>query len=371
MYSLKNKNIKRYIILSIITFLIISIIIFTIIGINFNTSKNSIINKYDINEMNVSFAIKEIEQRMYISIFALIGALIFISAIIIIYFLFALHNQEKEIKKIRIYLDDFSANDFKLDLNEMSESEIGHVINDIYKIVYDLKKKSESLAKDRENLSNYLADISHQLRTPLMAITSMVDAIIENDGKLDNNTQKFIYEISRQLNQINWLVDSLLKMAKLDTKTVIFYKEDTNIFELLQIVKNNMSIFLEIKNIDLDININDKVDIKIDKKWLIEAIENIIKNCIEHSKEHSKILVNCIENPLYINIIIKDNGYGIDKEDLPRIFDKFYKGKDSDSNNFGIGLSLAKSIIESQNGEIYVSSEINKGTEFNIKLYKT
>ena len=370
MFSLKNKNIKRYVILSAITVLIIGAIIFGLIVYNFNVNKNNIINKYNIDEMNVSFAIEEIEQNMYISLIILAGILIFITIIIIIYFWIALCNEEKEIRKIRTYLDDFSSNKFKLDLEEMAESEMSHIINDIYKIVSDLKKKSDSLAKDRETLSNYLADISHQIRTPLMAITAMVDAIIQNENKLDANTKKFVYEISRQLNQINWLVDSLLKMAKLDTKTVEFFKENTNLFELIQTVKNNMSIFLEIKNINLNINVDNKINIQIDEKWLIEAIENILKNCIEHSNANSEINITCTENPLYINLVIRDNGSGINEEDLPKIFDKFYKGKDSSSNNFGIGLSLAKSIIESQNGEILVESKLGEGTTFIIKIYQ-
>ena len=103
---------------------------------------------------------------------------------------------------------------------------------------------------------------------------------------------------------------------------------------------------------------------------MIEALENIIKNCIEHSKENSKIEIECTNNPLYTEIQIKDEGSGISKEDLPKIFDKFYKGKNSSSNSFGIGLSLAKSIIENHNGEILVETEENKGTRFIIILYK-
>ena len=203
-----------------------------------------------------------------------------------------------------------------------------------------------------------------------MAITSMVDAIIENENNLDNSTRKFIYEISRQLNQINWLVDNLLKMAQLDTKTVEFNRESIRLKDFINKIENNLSIFLELKNQWLITNINENIEIFVDAKWLTEAIENIIKNCIEHSNENSKIIVSASQNSIYTQIEIIDSGSGISKEDLPKIFDKFYKGKGASNNSFGIGLSLAKSIIENQNGEIQVESEEGKGSKFIVKLYR-
>ena len=234
----------------------------------------------------------------------------------------------------------------------------------------ELKERTENLAKDRETLSNYLADISHQIRTPLMAITAMVDAMIEKEDTLEENNRKFVYEISRQLNQMNWLVDNLLKMAQLDTKTIEFHKEDTNIKQLVEKVEKNMSLFLELKNQQLSIEMAENISAKLDEKWMIEAIENILKNSIEHSKENTEIKIKAEQTPLYVQLTIKDHGSGISKKDLPRIFDKFYKGEKANKNSFGIGLSLAKSIIESHNGEITVESEKGKGTTFFIKLYQ-
>ena len=368
--SLKNKNVRKYLILAILTIVILTSVVFVILFLVQKNVSEQVLTKYNALDLNESLALEEINNQLFNYFYIATGIIFVILFLVIIYFLFALNKNEKEIKNMRVYIDEIAKTDYKIDIENMSESEMSNLKNEIYKIVLELKEKSENLAKDRETLSNHLADISHQIRTPLMAISSMVDAIIENEDKLDENTRKFIYEISRQLDQINWLVDNLLKMAQLDTKTVDFNKEDTNIRNLIEKIEKNMSIFLELKNQKLAINIDENIHALIDPKWMTEAIENIIKNCIEHSAENSKIQISVMQNPLFVQIEIKDSGTGISKEDLPRIFDKFYKGKGASCNSFGIGLSLAKSIIESQNGEIEVESEVNRGTAFIIKLYK-
>ena len=295
--SLKNKNIKKYLILSILTILIVNIIIISSMMLVFNNEKKNVINKYEVETLNQSFAINEINNKIYKYIYILIGTNILTLFLITIYYLFSLNNNEREVKNIRKYLQELYEKNYNVDIQNISESEFSNLKSEIYKIVLELKEKSENLANDRETLSNYLADISHQIRTPLMAITAMTDAIIENEDNLDNDTKKFIFEISSQLNQINWLVDNLLKMAQLDTKTITMKQEQIDVKELFSTIQKNMNIFLEQKNQSLIINVKENINVYIDKKWMIEAIENILKNCIEHSKENSKIEIECIKNP--------------------------------------------------------------------------
>ncbi len=368
--SLKNKNVKKYLIISIITIVIFTIAIYGTLYLVQQRNIEQVLTKYEVLNLSESFALEEIQNQTYSLFYLLTGAIFVIFLLIVLYFLLALNKNEKDTKKIRKYLNEIANSNYQFDIENMSESEMSNLKSEMYKIVLELKEKTENLAKDRETLSNYLADISHQIRTPLMAISSMVDAIIENESKLDENTRKFIYEISRQLNQINWLVDNLLKMAQLDTKTVIFNKESINLKALFEKIEKNMSVFLELKNQKLIMSIDENLQITVDTKWTMEAIENIIKNCIEHSTQDSKIEINAEQNPLYVQIQIKDYGTGINQKDLPRIFDKFYKGEGASKNSFGIGLSLAKSIIENQNGEIMVQSKEKAGTTFTIKLYK-
>ena len=366
--SLKNKNVKKFLIISILTIILAIVILSIICIVMYNTEKTQILEKYNINGIAESFAFDELDKQLYTNIYISVAIVLVIFILITIYFFTALSKNEKEIKDMRVYLQEIANRNYSFDLESISESEMSNLKEEIYKIVLELKEKSENLANDRETLSNYLADISHQLRTPLMAITAMTDAIIENEDNLDNDTRKFIYGISNQLNQINWLVNNLLKMAQLDTKSIALNLEQTNIKELFENIKENLSIFLEEKNIEIVEHIDTNTTINIDRKWMVEAIENILKNCIEYSSENSTIEIKCNQNPLYTEFLIRDYGKGIVKEDLPKIFDKFYKGKNSSSNSFGIGLSLAKSIIERHNGEIAVQSEEKKGTQFIIKF---
>ena len=368
--SLKNKNVKRYLVLSVITVLICTVVIYSAIFFLNQNKADQVITKYNVHNLSESLALQEINGNISTSLYIACGCIFCALILVVVYLFIALNKNEKEIKQMREYVKDISNRNYTVDLNNLSESEISNLKDEIYKIVLELKEKAENLATDRENLSNYLADISHQIRTPLMAITSMVDAIIENENNLDNSTRKFIYEISRQLNQINWLVDNLLKMAQLDTKTVEFNRESIRLKDFINKIENNLSIFLELKNLRLITNINENIEIFVDAKWLTEAIENIIKNCIEHSNENSKIIVSASQNSIYTQIEIIDSGNGISKEDLPKIFDKFYKGRGASNNSFGIGLSLAKSIIENQNGEIQVESEEGIGSKFIVKLYR-
>ena len=144
----------------------------------------------------------------------------------------------------------------------------------------------------------------------------------------------------------------------------------TYIKDILDEVVKNLSILCDLRNIKIITTYKENAQINCDFRWQVEAFSNIIKNCIEHSKDNSNILIEIDENNAYAQIVIKDNGTGIDKEDLPHIFETFYKGKNSSNESVGIGLALSKSIIESNNGYIRVESEIGKGSLFIIKYFK-
>ena len=206
--SLKNRNTKKYLILSIFTVLILSTILFSAVILMYHNERTQIVEKYGIDNLAGTLIIDEIDNQLYRCVYILIAAIVIMFVIVVINFLVALNKNEKEIKNMRNYLQEIANRNYTFDLNDISESEMSNLKEEIYKIVLELKEKTENLANDREKLSNYLADISHQLRTPLMAITAMTDAIIENEENLDINTRKFIYEISRQLNQINWLINN-------------------------------------------------------------------------------------------------------------------------------------------------------------------
>ena len=285
-------------------------------------------------------------------------------------FLVYLKKRDKKINQITQYINEIKNRKYDLDINENSEDELSNLKNELYKITVMLKEESETSKKDKENLKISVEDISHQLKIPLTSITIMLDNLKDNPSMEESTKQKFIFEISKQIDWINWLVISMLKLSKLDANVVQFYKEKINLKKLINEIIKNLEIPIEIKNQQIIIEGDENASFTGDYKWQQEAITNIIKNCIEHNKEKGKLFIKYEENTLFTKITIRDEGEGISKEDLKHIFERFYKGQNSSENSVGIGLALAKNIIEKDNGMISCKSELDKGTEFVIKYMK-
>lgn len=338
-------------------------------SIEFQNGKEELL-KYGIDIENVN-SIISIQNQMKKNLILNIMTIILFSIIWIISILLYLNRRNKKIKQISQYIDDISNKNYSLDINENSEDELSNLKNQLYKITIMLKEESENSKKDKENLKISVQDISHQLKTPLTSISIMLDNIKENPNMEENIKQKFIFEISRQVDWINWLVISMLKLSKLDANVIEFSNNNINVYQFINEIIKNLEIPIEIKNQKIIINGKKDSSFIGDYNWQQEAITNIIKNCIEHNKENGNIYINFEENNLYTRISIKDEGEGISKEDLKHIFERFYKGKNSSENSIGIGLALAKSIIEKDNGIITCKSDIGKGTEFIIKYMKT
>ena len=232
-----------------------------------------------------------------------------------------------------------------------------------------LKEKVELLNNEKIFLNEVISDISHQLKTPMTSLIILNDLMYED---LPKETKiEFLDKIKSQLNRMEWLIKSMLKLSKVEAKVIDFEKKEVKVSELIKKSISPSLISMEIKNIELTVNGDENISYIGDINWSCEAFVNIIKNCIEHTDTNGKINISYEENPLYCEVVIKDSGEGIDKKDLPHIFKRFYKGKSSKDDSVGIGLAMAKSIIESQNGDIYVKSEKNKGSEFHIIFHKT
>ena len=249
------------------------------------------------------------------------------------------------------------------------EGQIGLLKTELIKMTNILKEKVELLNNEKIFLNNTISDISHQLKTPMTSLIILNDLMYEDLRK--ETKIEFLDKIKSQLNRMEWLVKSMLKLSKVEAKVINFEKKEVKINELIKRSVAPSLIPMEIKNIKLSIDGDENTSYIGDINWSSEAFVNIIKNCIEHTPQGGKIDINYAQNPLYCEVVIKDSGEGIDKKDLPHIFKRFYKGKTSKEDSVGIGLAMAKSIIESQNGDIYIESEINKGTEFHIIFHKT
>lgn len=282
-------------------------------------------------------------------------------------FLGYLKIQKKQTMDIAKRIERINLGDYSLQIDRNSEDELSLLDNQIYRTAVKFREQAENSNKDKENLQKSLSDISHQLKTPLTSIIVMVDNILDDDDMPLEIRREFLNDIKHNTNTISFLVQSLLKLSKLDAEAVKFRYEQVEVKSIVDECIKNTAVMAEILGVRLEIDCNDII-LNCDRKWLCEAVTNIIKNCIEHS-QNGNIKITADQNKLYTKISIKDNGSGITKEDLPHIFERFYKGKNSSDDSVGIGLSLAKTIIEKQGGYISVSSELNKGSEFVIKFF--
>ena len=337
---------------------------------DFNNIKEGkdILKKYGIKESDPAILnLKEIyEENLVFNYLVLLIIIILVFIIFIIY----KYYENKQKKEITNYIRQINNKNYELKIEKNREDEYTNLRNELYKITLMLKEQAENSEKDKVNLAKSLSDISHQIKTPLTSISIMIDEIKENRDMDEQTKSKFIFEISRQIEQINFLTISLLKLSKLDADAVVFENKKINLNKLINEVIENLEIPLEIKNLNIKKEIKDKIYILGDYRWILEAITNIVKNCIEHTKEGKSIYITINNKNIYIELVIKDEGEGIDKEDLKNIFERFYKGKNSSDNSFGIGLSLSKLILEKQGASIDCYSEKSKGTTFKIRWIK-
>lgn len=397
---MKNKTIKKYI-LSLIILLIFNVSLIFILNRyeykmyakNYNDKINSIIsnikNKYpNIEESDIIEIINNEEDsedilskygidsitkndkvNNKIRIISLIIIITFDSLIILIFYLYD-KNKSKKIKEITKMISKINNRQFDIDINDFNEGELSILKNEISKTTIMLRQVADNSVKDKLNLKDSLGDISHQLKTPLTSITIMIDNILDSPDMNEKTRKKFLINIKREILNINFLVMSLLKLSKFDANVVKFNKESVYLKDIIIESIKNVSMIKELKNITIKVSGDDNIKLLCDFKWQVESITNILKNSIEHTSEYGTVEVNYSENKLYTRILIKDNGKGINSDDLPHIFDRFYKGKNGSDDSFGIGLSLSKTIIEKEGGSITAKSTPNIGTIFTIKYLK-
>ena len=401
-----NVNLKKYLTICVIIFIIFMIafiIINSVQYIHFTKNANSVINQMvaEIQEkypdVNINDIIKILnsdnidadnvlreygislekdsaimqntsDYMMFLILSTGIIILLFLSIIVI--FILYQKKQNKEINEITKYIEEINNHNYALDIQENSEDELSILKNELYKITVTLKEQAENSKEDKIRLKKSLEDISHQLKTPLTSITIMLDNILDNPNMDIETRNGFIKDIYREITNINFFVQSLLKLSKFDADTITFNDKMENLKDIIDEAVKNVSILCDLKNIEIDIQKEKSPQVFCDLKWQVEAVTNIIKNSVEHSKENSKVYISYDENSMYSEIMIKDEGAGIDKEDLKHIFERFYKAKNSSKDSVGIGLALAKTIVEKDNGYITVDSEIGKGTTFYIKYLK-
>lgn len=401
---MKNKiNFKKYLIVTFIISIILGIVFvflnmyeYNVYKQNFNNKVALIIskvkdkypliddndiveilnNKEKTNDLFKEYGILEsdsyiLENKNAFNTFLIINISYLIISIIIILFVY-LHyekNRRKEIKEITKLVERINNSDYQINLNDLTEDELSILKNEIYKTTIILKERAELSHQDKLELKKSLEDISHQLKTPLTSMLIILDNLIDDANMKKSTQEEFIHDLKREVLNINFLVQNLLKLTKFDVNTVKFNRKDILVSNLIKEVMKNTATLSDLKNIVINVKGNKNIKLNIDYNWQIEALTNILKNCLEHSYNNSEVDIEYSENKAYTKIDITDYGVGITKKDLPHIFERFYQSENALNESMGIGLSLAKSIIEKDNGRVFVQSNKNK-TTFTIKYFK-
>lgn len=331
-------------------------------------SDDSFFLKYGIDISNKAVLLENDKSYYTFLIINMSFLIITIASLCILYFRYN-YKRKNDIKDIIKYIEQINRRNYELEIDTISEDELSILKNEIYKTAVMLKEAALNSNKDKLNLKKSLEDISHQLKTPLTSILVLLDNLIDEPDMDSSIRNDFIIDIKRNVININFLVQALLKLSKFDANTVHFIKKENDLEMIVKEAIKNVSTLCDLRNINIRLNILENAKVECDAKWQIEAITNIIKNAIEHSKDNSSIIINIDNNRVYSKIEVIDFGDGISKRDIKHIFERFYKGENATSNSIGIGLALAKTIIEEDKGSIAVESN-KSNTKFTIKYFK-
>ena len=273
-----------------------------------------------------------------------------------------------QVAGLSAYLRQIEAGDYALDVRDNGEGSFSRLKNDLYKVTVRLREQAELLQKDKTALSNLIADISHQIKTPLTSLGVLADLLAEDPPEEDRRA--FVERLRTQLGRIQWLVAALLKLARLDAGTAAFKSEPVDVRRLIERALEPLQIPLEIKKQRLEVHGDDGASFTGDFNWSAEALTNVVKNCVEHTPEGGKIEIAYAANALYTEIIVSDDGEGIASRDLPNIFNRFYRAENAGENSVGIGLALAKAIFNAQGGDISIRSQRGMETSFDIRVFR-
>lgn len=338
-----------------------------IIDILNNKTNLNYLNEYgiDVDDEFALISMHKENKKILIINNVILGSFILVLSIILI---INKNYENNKLEEIIHLIEEINKKNYNLNIKGTDETMISKLKNEMYKTVVMLKNDADNSLKDKLIIKTYLEDISHQLKTPLTVINISLDNLIDNPNMDEKNRNEFISKISKEVTNINNLIQNLLKLSKFDVNVINFVNKSVSIKEFINKSIDKISLIADLKNINIKVNILNDFNLNIDLNWQIEALSNIVKNAIEHSNENDIVYINCNDNKIYSKIEIINNGI-INDKDLNKIFDRFYTNKKGYSESVGIGLSLAKNIIEKNNGKIDVYSKDGK-TIFTIKYYK-
>lgn len=272
----------------------------------------------------------------------------------------------RRLQKLSQDLDKLLVSGIPLPIREYSEGELSILANQMQKLTLRLTESAEAMRKEKVFLADSLADISHQLRTPLTAM-NLTTSMLRSPSLTEEKRMELTGELRNLLSRTDWLVETLLKLSKLDAGTVKLTRQNVSVEQLIQRAAQPIAIAMELRSQSLEIDCGEEV-LLCDPVWTAEALGNILKNCMEHTPENGKISIAVNQNPLFTQIDVEDTGSGFDPKDIPHLFERFYKGSNASQNSYGIGLALARTVITAQDGTIQAMNRDN-GARFVMKFY--
>ncbi len=275
------------------------------------------------------------------------------------------HRRYREIAALSRSIDRVLHGQEQL-LDDSAEGELAILRSEIRKMTVQLRESADLLQQDKTELSQALADISHQLRTPLTSMNLTVSLL--PGANEDGQRLRLTRELKRSLERIDWLVETLLKLSKLDAGVVRFEPEPVTAAALTELAVRNLRIPMELREQRLVLALDDAA-LTVDPAWTAEALGNVLKNCVEHTPAGGTLTVAARQTPIFTEITVTDSGPGIDPADLPRLFERFYRGKDASEHSIGIGLALARQIVAAQNGVIQAANNPGGGARFTLRFY--
>lgn len=336
----------------------------------------SILRKNGITDN--TFYIKDMSDIRNVNIIVSTLIIGVMSVLFIICFCMYLRRRKKDIFELQDYMDKISRGNYELEINDNSEDELSSLKNSLYKIMVYMKEQADSARIKKVMLAQSVSDISHQLKTPLTSTQVLLDNLNDNPDMDYSTRKKFIYEALNQVNGMSWMIVSMLKLSRIDAGVVEFNNENISINKIIEEAVGNLEVIAEIKNVNIEKNIDNRnedelnksdIYIKGDYNWNREALQNIIKNAIEHSNDKGTVKINITDNDVYTAVYITNRGEKLSDKQQKQIFERYYSEAKYEDNSMGIGLPLAKAVIEKQGGYISVESD-DEETVFIVKYIK-